>query len=66
MPYADKSRRADVARGYREKMKDDSDFLQKETERKALWYHQNKARKNDSQRRWRQEKREQLIADLVK
>lgn len=66
MPYADKRNHAEAVRRYRERLGDDPAFLEKEAERKARWYAENRARKNENQRRWRQERREQLLKDLTK
>lgn len=66
MPYADKKDHAEAVQRYRVRVADDPAFLEKEAVRKARWYEENKARKNESQRRWRRERREQMLRDLAK
>ncbi|MDC0088132.1 hypothetical protein OAI07_01175 [Akkermansiaceae bacterium] len=54
-------------RGYRaEKLAHDEEHKAKEKLRKAEWYKANKEKSLANQRRYRQEKKEQLVMDLLK
>jgi len=64
MPYLDPAKHLEAVRRYRGRKAYDPAFLGKEAERKARWYEENKRRKNENQKRWRQEKREQMLKDL--
>lgn len=54
------------AKAFRERMKDDPEFKEKERQRKAEWYQNNKERKAENQRRYVEAKRMQAIQDMAK
>lgn len=66
MPYKDPAKQREAVRAaaqrYRERMREDADFLRAEAERKARWYAANKEKKNEAQRRYRQRLKEVSLA----
>ena len=61
MPYAEKAKQkvavAKANRKWRQRMKHDPEWLEKERIRKAAWYAANKEKKAEAQRRYRARKR---------
>lgn len=53
-------------RAFRKKKVDDESFKASEKARKAAWYKANKEKALENQRRYRQEKKEQLLLDIAK